>query len=91
LIAFASSKGLGLRPDQPATDMLLLAAKSGSEEERLAALRYLRLEPSSTNVLEIYRLLSGNNQSINHAASIALWYLAASGAKMPSLTKYGLT
>lgn len=90
LIAFASRQGLGINPDQPPTEMLLAALKTGTPEEQLSALRYLRKEPSSTVILEVYRMLTSEDELISQAAALALWYFIASGAPMPSLTKYGV-
>jgi hypothetical protein len=44
-VQFAGQQGMGISPDKPATDLLLIALKKGSEEERLASLAYLRQIP----------------------------------------------
>jgi HEAT repeat protein len=82
--------GLGILPGQPATEVLLAVLKSGSVEEQIAALHYLRDQPDEGVVGAIYNLLYGNVDDVREPALHALWWMAISGAKLPSPTQFGL-
>ncbi len=90
LITFASKLGMGIQPDQPATDVLLMVLKSGSIEEQIAALQYLREQPDEAVVGEIYHLLTGKMPEVQEAALQAFWWLKISGRKLPALTVFKL-
>lgn len=90
LIAFAGSQGVGVSPGSPATDLLLTALKSGNEEQRLAALSYLKQRPSDGVIRQIYEGMFGPSSELREAAYSALWEIGASGYKLPDPSQYGL-
>ncbi len=83
LLAFASKLGKGILPGQPATDLLQTVLRSGSVEEQMAALRYLRNRPDKSVIHGIYELLSGAEEAIREPAIQALWWMAVSGSELP--------
>lgn len=90
LISFAGKLGKAIAPDQPAVDVLLLALKSGSVDEQIGALQYLRETPEEGVIGEIYRALYGGQEELHEPALAAIHWLSASGAKLPSPTVFGL-
>jgi len=90
LIAFAGKQGMGLSPNQPATDLLLKALKNGSEEERLASLVYLRLHPTETVLGELYHIMYSDDSFMREAIFHILWELAASGVALPDPHQFGV-
>lgn len=90
LITFASKLGMGILPGQPATEILLSVLKSGSVDEQMAALRYLREQPDDGIVMEIYHLLYGGPEDVREPALQALRWIAASGYNLPAPAQFGL-
>jgi hypothetical protein len=90
LITFASKLGMGLLPGQPATDVLLAVMKSGTAEEQIAALYYLRDQADEGVVRAIYEMLYSGDDTLHEPALHALWWIAATGYKLPSPTQFGL-
>lgn len=90
LITFASRFGMGLLPGQPATDVLLSVLKSGSIEEQIAALFYLREQADEGVIRAIYEILYSGQEQLQEPGMHALWWIAASGYKLPSPTQFGL-
>ena len=89
LIAFAGTKGVGISPGAPATDLLLSALRSPKDDERLAALAYLKNKPSDGVVKEIYGAMYGDDPELREAAFLALWEIGCSGYKLPHPTQFG--
>ncbi|MBI1794893.1 MAG: NACHT domain-containing protein [Chloroflexi bacterium] len=89
LIEFAGTQGTGISPGSPATDVLVAALKSPKDEERLAALAYLKKSPSDGVIKQIYGAMYGDDTEVREAAYIALWEIGASGYKLPHPTQYG--
>ena len=90
LIAFAGKQGMGISPNQPTTDLLLLALKNGSEEERLASLVYLRQYPTETVLGELYHTMYSDDTPMREAIFQVLWELAASGVAVPDPHQFGV-
>jgi len=90
LLNFASKYGQGIPPGQPATEVLLMALKSGSADEQIAALNYLRNEPEEGVIKTVYDLLYGVEESVREPAVQALWWMASSGVELPDPIKFGL-
>ena len=90
LIAFAGKQGMGISPNQPATDLLLLALKNGSEEERLASLAYLRQYPTEIVLGELYHIMYSDDTLMREAIFQVLWELAASGVALPDPHQFGV-
>ena len=91
LIAFAGTQGVGIAPGTPATDILISALKSGKEEERLAALSYLKKNLTDGAIREIYHAVYGDNPELREAAYAALWEIGTSGYKLPDPAQFGLS
>jgi HEAT repeat protein len=90
LIEFAGAQGIGVSPGAPATDLLLMALKSGDPEQRLAALEYLKHRPSEGVVKQMYEAMFGEDPELREAAFVCLWEIGASGYKLPDPGQYGL-
>ncbi len=83
LIAFAGTLGVGISPGAAATDVLLAALRSPNEEERLAALAYLKRTPTDAVLREMYAVISGDDEEMREAAFLGLWEIGSSGQKLP--------
>jgi HEAT repeat protein len=90
LIAFAGTLGVGIAPGKPALDLVVQAAKTGTDEQRLAALRYLGLHGEENALSPIYQLYFGDNPDEAEAAYQALWALSVSGMPLPAPHQFGL-
>jgi hypothetical protein len=90
LIAFAGKQGIGISPNQPATDLLLMALKNGSEEERLASLVYLRQHPTEIVLGELYHMMYSDDTIMRESIFQVLWELGASGIALPDPYQYGI-
>lgn len=82
LIKFAAKQGAGLKPDEDAGDILLLALKEGNPEEKLSSLQYLIKQPDEEVVREIIHLLETKNENLFEAALLALWFVSVNGANL---------
>jgi HEAT repeat protein len=91
LIEFAGKYGVGIAPGAPTTDLLLRAIKSDKEEERLAALNYLRVMPSESVMSGLFQTYySTEDLNMKEAIYFVLWEYALTGYKIPSPMQYGL-
>lgn len=90
LITFASKLGLGLTPGQPATDVLLAVLKSGSIEEQIAALYYLREQSDEGVAASLYGMYYSGVSELHEPTLHALWWMAITGVKLPNPIQYGL-
>ncbi len=90
LIAFAGTQNMGIAPGSSATDVLLLALKQGSIEERLASIPYLQKTPTEGVLSQLYQALYGDDLLLREAVFHALWELAASGVALPHPQTFGL-
>lgn len=90
LIEFASRQGVGISPGSPATEILLAALKSENEEERLAALPYLKRTPTEAVVTNLYHAMYRDDPELREAVFLVLCELAASGIKLPDPQQFGL-
>ena len=84
LIAFAGKLGLGIQPDQPATELLFTVLKTGAIEEQIGALSYLRDQPEEEVIREIYQLLERPEADLREAVIYTLWWMALSGVALPA-------
>lgn len=89
LIAFAGTKGVGISPGAPATDLLIAALKSPKDDERLAALAYLKQRPTDGIVKEVYGAMYSDDPELREAAFLTLWEIGSSGYKLPHPTQFG--
>ena len=90
LIEFAGKQGVGISPGSPATEVLLTALKNGSEEERLAALPYLKRMPTEGVITNLYHAMYQDDPELREAVFLVLCELAASGIKLPDPQQFGL-
>jgi HEAT repeat protein len=91
LIEFAGTQGVGIPSGSSATDILVTALKTGKVEERLAALLYLRKNPTDGAIKEIYQAMYGDEPEVREAAYMTLWEIGTSGYKLPDPTRFGLS
>jgi HEAT repeat protein len=89
LIAFAGTLGVGISPGAPATDVLIAALKSPNQDERLAALAYLKRAPSDGVIREMYAAMGGDDEEVREAAFLGLCEIGASGHKLPDQQQLG--
>ncbi len=90
LIAFAGKQGMGISPDKPATDLLLMALKNGSEEERISSLAYLRQRPNEKVLSALYQGMYGGDATLREAIFQVLSELEASGVPLPDPRQFGV-
>ncbi len=90
LIAFAGKHGLGISPDQQPTDLLLMALKTGSEEDQLASLTYLRLTPAEGVFGALYQSMYGGEIVLREAVFQTLSEMAARGVDVPDPIQFGV-
>jgi len=90
IIAFAGTQGLGVSPDKPSTDLLLLALKSGTEEERLASLAYLRMMPVEGVFGALYQAMYGSEPTLREAVFQTFAEMAARGVDVPDPVQFGV-
>ena len=91
LIEFAGTLGVGIPPGSAATDILISALKNGKPEERLAALSYLKKNPTDGAIKEMYQAMYGDEPEIREAAYMTLWEIGTSGYKLPDPTRFGFS
>jgi hypothetical protein len=84
LVAFAAKNGVGIPAGAPPTEMLLLALKTGEEEEQLAALDYLRHMHDADVIQGIIEAFNTGLSSVQESTTNILYELAASGVSLPS-------
>jgi hypothetical protein len=90
IIAFAGKQGLGVPPDKIPTDLLLLALKSGTEEERLASLAYLRMVPVEGVFGALYQAMYGGESTLREAVFQTFSEMAARGFAVPDPIQFGV-
>jgi hypothetical protein len=90
IIAFAGKQGLGVSPDKPPTDLLLLALKSGTEEERLASLAYLRIMPVEGVFGALFQTMYGSEPVLREAIFQNLSEMAARSVEVPDAVQFGV-
>lgn len=85
LLAFAGERGIGISPGKTANDLLLLALKEGNEEQKLAALSYLKTQGNPIGLDQMIRLLKTSHGELKEAVFNTLWVLAMTGIELPSI------
>jgi hypothetical protein len=76
--------------DQPTTDLLLLALKSGTEEERQASLSYLRMMPVEGVFGALYQIMYGGEPTLRDAVFQTFAEMAARGVDVPDPLQFGV-
>jgi len=84
LIKFAEQHGAAITADALPVSILLQILKSGTPEEKMAALPYGRFIADESAATTIYSLFYSEQSAIKEAAALTLWYIAISGVKLPS-------
>jgi HEAT repeat protein len=90
LIAFAGKQGMGVTPDKPPTDLLLLALKSGTLEEKIASLNYLRILPIEGVFGVLFQAMYGGEPELREAVFRAITEMAARGVQVPDPIQFGV-
>jgi HEAT repeat protein len=90
LIEFAGKQGVGISPGSPATEILVTALKSDNNEERLAALPYLKHMPNEGVITSMYHAMYRDDPELREAVFLVLCELAAGGVKLPDPVQFGL-
>jgi HEAT repeat protein len=90
LIAFAGKQGVGVSPDKPPTDLLLLALKSGKEEERLGSLSYLRMMPTEGVFGALYQAMYSGEPELREAVFQTLYEMSLRGFEVPDPAQFGV-
>jgi HEAT repeat protein len=90
LIELAGRQGMGISPGSPATEILVSALKSENEEERLAALPYLKRMPTEGVITNLYHAMYQDDAELREAVFLVLCEMAASGIKLPDPQQFGL-
>jgi hypothetical protein len=90
IIAFAGKQGLGVSPDKPPTDLLLMALKFGTDEERLASLSYLRMLPMEGVFGALYQAMYGGESTLREAVFQTFAEMAARGVDVPDPVQFGV-
>lgn len=83
LIEFASEKGTGISPGKSALDLLHLALKEGTDEQRLGALHQLQHKGDNNSVEYILKTLNEKQGELREVAFQILWHLDRSGIVIP--------
>ncbi len=91
LLEFAGTQGMGIVPGSPATDILMLVLKSGKEEERFAALPYMKRNLTDGSIMEMYHAMYGDNPDLRDAVFLTLWEVGTAGYKLPDPTQFGFS
>jgi len=91
LIAFAGKRGMGIPASTMPVDTLLSALRIGTDEEKLAALSYLRTIPDEGVFGVLYQAMYGGNIELREAVFQTFWEMAARGVDIPNPMQYGIT
>lgn len=90
IIEFAGKHGLGVTPDQPATDILLQALMDSNHDLFAPALNYLRTTPSESVLVALYHHLFETNHQDKEAVFQTLSAMALGGTTLPDPRQFGL-
>ncbi len=91
LIEFASQKGVGISGQNAAEEMLIDAAETGNEIQKLLAFYRLiffdEIKPGA--IMQLYHGLFGENEDLKEAAYTSLWLLGGRGIPLPKPVQFG--
>jgi HEAT repeat protein len=90
IIAFAGQQGLGVSPDKPPIDLLLVALKSGTQEERMASLDYLRMMPAEGVFGALYHAMYGDDTNLRESVFQTFAEMASRGVIIPDPVQFGV-
>ncbi|MFN3742258.1 MAG: HEAT repeat domain-containing protein [Anaerolineales bacterium] len=91
LLEFAAKQGVGITPGSPAVELLLQVLRSGEEDQRFAALSYLKRHPDEGLYSALYPILYDPTSPLREAVYRTLWEIAWSGEKLPHPQEYGFS
>lgn len=86
LLAFAAERGIGISPGRKSNDLILLALKEGTEEQKIAALSYLKAQGEAVGIEQIVHILKTSRGELKEAAFNTIWYLAMTGIEISGNT-----
>jgi len=89
LIQYASKQGTTLTEGEFPKAMLLQALNSGNQEEKLAALNYLRYSPDENILKSFYDIFYGDQNQQRDMVFQYLWWMMVCGIRLPSPIQYG--
>jgi HEAT repeat protein len=89
LIQYAAKQGTTLTEGEFPKAMLLQALASGNQEEKLAALNYLRFSPDENILKAFYDNFYSEQSQQRDTVFQYLWWMMVSGIKLPSPIQYG--
>lgn len=87
LFAYASKMGEGIPAGDPALNIILHALQSGTPEEQVAALEYLRTITDEIIIHEIVELAAQGSHPVDDAAQLTLWYIESTRAEQVKLAR----
>lgn len=90
LIGFAGEQGMGVSPGKPAYDLLYKALNEGDEDQRLAALYYLRFHGDKNSAMPLLETYLSSASDVRSESFETLNLLAAKGIEIPQPLKFGL-
>jgi hypothetical protein len=90
LIAFAGKKGQGVIPNVPPYELLHMALTTGTMDDQLAAMEYVRTMPEDRFIATVYKLYYSDQPILQEAALYTIWFWGISGVNLPSPTQFGL-
>jgi hypothetical protein len=71
-------------------ELLVKVLKTGTEEERMAAVDYLRQVHDESAISSLVQTVYCDVEQVSEAALYSLWFLQVGGVKLPSPKQYGL-
>lgn len=90
LITYASRIGTAVAPGKPAEELIVKALSTGTQEEILNALDYLRLTCPVEAINEINSVYQNQTGEIKDLAYHVLWLMMISGIKLPTSVKFNI-
>jgi hypothetical protein len=90
LISFAGKRGLGVTPNIPPYELLHMALNTGTTDDQLAALEYVRGMPEERFIASVYKLYYSDQPLLREAALYTIWFWGISGVNLPPATQFGL-
>ena len=89
LVQFAAKQGTTLAEGEFPKAMLLQVLGSGNQEEKLAALNYLRFVPDENILKSFYDIFYAEQTPQRDTVFQYLWWMMVSGVRLPSPIQYG--
>ena len=87
LRTFSEQHNLAVHSPESALELLLTALEKGSDEQKQAALIYLRRLFNSESIPALLKLLQDSNPDVSQLAALTLWFCAPPGFKFTSASE----